>query len=116
MDKKISICGLDCGPCPAHIAYATNDQALREKTALEWSRDYGADIAPERVNCVGCTTLEGVHIGHCFECAIRKCGLEKKMANCGVCADYGCAIVGPFLEKVSQAKANLEGIRAALPR
>jgi len=113
MKKNISVCGLDCSVCPAHIAFATNDQALREKTAKEWSKLYGADITPGQVNCVGCTTLHGVHIGHCFECAIRKCGLEKGVANCGVCADYGCSTVGPFLEKVPAAKANLEEIRAS---
>jgi hypothetical protein len=112
MKKMIAFCGLDCSVCPAYIAHATNDQALREKTAKEWSTQYGADISPDRVNCVGCTPVKGVHIGHCAECAIRKCGLEKKVANCGVCADYGCAIVGPFIDKVPQAKANLEVVRA----
>jgi hypothetical protein len=114
MSKKISFCGLDCSTCPAHVAHLTGDQALREKTAKEWSTAYHADIKPEMVDCVGCTATEGVHIGHCGECAMRVCGLDKGVANCGRCAKFeGCATIGEFIAKVPPAKANLEEVRAA---
>ena len=110
----LAICGLDCGTCPAYQAHVTDDWGLREATAKEWSTAYGFDAKPEMIDCVGCTVVEGVHIGHCFECAIRKCGLERGVANCAVCGLFeGCATLGDFLAKVPQAKANLEKVRAA---
>jgi hypothetical protein len=113
MAKMISICGLDCSVCPALIVHQTGDQALREKTAKEWSAAYHADFKPEMVDCVGCTATQGVHIGHCSECAIRACGLARGVANCGVCPDFeGCSTIGDFIAKVPPAKANLEEIRA----
>jgi len=113
MAKKIAFCGLDCAECPALLAYLTNDQALREKAAREWSAQFGADIPPGQINCVGCTETEGVHIGHCAECKIRVCGLGKGVANCALCADYPCELIAGFIAKVPPARANLEEIRAA---
>lgn len=110
---KISMCGLDCEICPAFIAHRTGDRSLQEKTAKEWSVAYHFDFAPEMVACVGCTTSEGVHIGHCFECEIRKCGTAKKVENCAVCADYPCPMIAGFIANVPPAKANLENIRTA---
>lgn len=113
MSKMISCCGLDCAGCPAHVAWLNDDQALREKTAQEWSTMFNAGFTAAMVNCVGCTTLEGVHIGHCSECAIRACAQKRQVANCGVCADYGCQTMTAFVSQVPQAKANLEEVRAA---
>jgi hypothetical protein len=110
----IAICGLDCAVCPAYAAHITDDWGLREATAKEWSTAYGFECKPEMIDCVGCTTVDGVHIGHCHECAIRKCGLERGVVNCAVCELFeGCAIIGDFLAKVPQAKENLEKARAS---
>ncbi|MDI6739700.1 MAG: DUF3795 domain-containing protein [Candidatus Edwardsbacteria bacterium] len=116
MPKMLAICGLDCAVCPAFIAHKTNDQELREKTAIQWSKDYGADIKPQDVNCVGCVVAEGVHVGHCFECEMRKCGQGKKVKNCAHCAEYPCAVISKFIENVPPAKANLEEVRASLKK
>ena len=107
---NISICGLDCDACPAYIVHQTGDRALQEKTAKEWSAAYGAAITPEMVDCVSCRVVEGVHIGHCFECEVRKCGMEKQVENCALCADYPCTIISGFMEKVPPAKAKLQEI------
>jgi len=110
---KTAMCGLDCSVCPAFIAHQTGDRALQEKTAKEWKAAFHFDFTPEMVDCVGCTTAEGVHIGHCSECEIRKCGTAKKVDNCAVCADYPCPIIAGFIANVPSAKANLEAIRAS---
>ena len=52
-------------PCPAFIARKTNNQALRVKTAAEWSKVFNVALKPEDINCVGCLKTKGVHIGHC---------------------------------------------------
>jgi len=112
MSTIISICGLDCSVCPAHIAFLTDDVALRQKTAAEWSKAFKAELTADMINCVGCTTADGVHIGHCGVCEMRKCGMARKVKNCGECDDYGCALIAEFLAKVPQAKANLDKVRA----
>jgi len=109
--KKLAVCGLDCAACPAFIARKTDDQALRVKTAAEWSKQFNADLKPEDINCVGCLEPEGVHVGHCSECEIRKCGQTRKVANCALCDDYPCETIGQFLANVPPAKANLEELR-----
>ncbi|NLI98259.1 DUF3795 domain-containing protein [bacterium] len=112
MSKLISICGLNCAECSAYIAYKTDDNALREKTAKEWSKQYGFAFTPEHINCAGCLEAEGPHIGHCSECEIRKCGQERGVANCAHCPDYACEKLAKFLDMVTAAKKNLEEIRA----
>jgi hypothetical protein len=97
MVKLLAACGLDCADCPAYIASTTNDDALRKKTAEEWSKSYGFDCKPEMVNCHGCYATDGVQIGHCAECEIRKCAAgTRKLSSCAACADYGCKTVADF--------------------
>lgn len=110
--KTLSMCGLDCAACPAFIAYKTNDNALREKTAAEWSQQYHAAFKAADINCVGCLQVKGVHVGHCSECEIRKCGLARKVNNCALCPEYSsCEKIGKFIAGAPPAKANLEEVR-----
>jgi len=113
MSKMLAMCGLDCAVCPARIAHTTDDQALRVKTAAEWSKQFHVELTPEAINCVGCLKLDGVHIGHCAECEIRKCGLTHRVKNCALCGDYPCDTIGGFIANVPPAKANLEEARLA---
>ncbi len=112
--KTLAICGLDCAVCPCFRAYQTNDQALRVKTAAEWSKQFKAQLKPEDINCVGCLKTKGVLFSHCRECDIRKCGLARKVKNCALCPDYSsCEKIGKFIANVPPAKANLEEVRRA---
>lgn len=110
--KTLAMCGLDCASCPSFIAYQTNDQALRVKTAAEWSKQFKAEIKPEAINCVGCLKTKGVLFDHCNKCDIRKCGLARKVRNCALCPDYAsCEKINKFIANVPPAKANLEEVR-----
>ncbi len=111
MAKMFSMCGLDCAACPAFIAHQTDDNALREKTAAEWSQQFHVELKPADINCVGCVKTKGVHIGHCGVCAIRKCGLSRQEKSCGLCDDYPCQTINQFLANVPAAQANLEQVR-----
>jgi hypothetical protein len=111
MAKMISMCGLDCGACPAFIAHETNDEDLRTKTAAEWSKQFGVTLQPQDIDCVSCLQVEGPHISHCSICEIRKCGLSRKVENCAMCDDYGCETLTAFHDNVPDAKANLDEIR-----
>ncbi len=111
--KVLGMCGLDCAACPAYVAYKTNDQALRVQTAAQWSAQFNVPMKPEDINCVGCLQTQGPQIGHCAQCEIRKCGLARKVKNCGLCKDYPCEKVSKFLLNVPIAEANLDEVRSA---
>ncbi len=109
---KPAYCGLICENCDAFIAYKNDDQALREKTAAFWSKEYGAEINPNDINCVGCLTADGVHISHCAECKIKACAEGKGLDNCGLCKDYPCDKVNHVVNFVPEAKQVLDQIHA----
>jgi hypothetical protein len=114
MDEMVAFCGLICSKCPAYIATLENDDDARRRIAEQWSKEFNSDIKPEDVNCVGCTVMEGRHIGHCAICEIRKCGIERGVVNCAHCADYACETLEGFLEKVPAAREKLDGIHREL--
>jgi len=112
MPEMLAYCGVDCSTCPALTALRTNDAALRAKTAAEWSKAFGHNIKPEDINCTGCAA-DGVHIAYCDSmCEIRKCARGRKLENCAVCADYGCATLEGFLKNAPEARARLEKVRS----
>jgi hypothetical protein len=112
METLLAYCGLDCAACDARKATLTNDAALRAATAAKWTKEFNFAFTPEMINCTGCLAA-GAKIGHCAECAMRRCGAERGVANCGACADYAaCAVIADFLKQVPAAKANLEAYRA----
>jgi len=112
-DEKdlIACCGLVCSHCPVFIATKNDDKAAREEIAAQWSSEFGQDIDPAEINCVGCTVKRGAHIGNCSICEIRKCVIDKRMKNCAECPDYICETLQDFLDVVPEARLTLEGIR-----
>jgi hypothetical protein len=106
-------CGLDCTACNAYLAWKNDDNALRAKTAKEWSKSYNFDCKPEMVNCSGCLEAKGPKIGHCADCKIRACVQTKKIDNCAKCADMPeCKEIQDFLKMSPEAKKNLDALRA----
>ena len=78
MEKIVGYCGIVCTDCLGYIATQKDDDNERKKIAEEWSKQFNVDIKPEQVNCDGCLSEDGRHIGHCMVCEIRKCGGDKK--------------------------------------
>jgi len=112
MMNTIAFCGLDCRGCPAFIAHRTDDQALREKTAVEWSKAYEACISAADVNCTGCRST-GIQFSWCSSgCPIRKCAIGREMGSCGVCTDYPCEHLGFILNNCPDARERLDAERA----
>jgi hypothetical protein len=112
MTQLLGICGIDCAACPALIAWRTNDDELRRKTAAEWTKAYGHEMPPESINCTGCGTETGPHVGYCESmCEIRKCGRAKGVTNCAACADFACDKLTAFWKMAPQAEANLRALR-----
>jgi hypothetical protein len=108
----IAYCGLDCGACPAFHAVERLTVEERQAVADRWNVEYGGKHKVEDIDCVGCTH-EGHLAPYCAVCEIRLCGLEKAVATCAECADYGCAKLTGFLANVPDARANLEARRTA---
>ena len=121
--KIIGACGIVCSDCPATIATKTNDDALRARTATEWSAMYHADIKPAGIDCDGCPGREaGVPVedcpsagprlfAHCLECGIRACAHGRQLVTCAECSDYACRKLQEFFAMVPQAQQTLEGLR-----
>lgn len=103
-------CGIDCEKCPAYVAWSTDDGALREKTAKEWSDMFGAEIKARDVNCSGCKSSSEVLFSHCYECGIRECGSGKNIRNCGQCDDYACQKLSDLLQYLPKEKEFLDGV------
>jgi hypothetical protein len=113
MPQLISRCGLVCSECPSFIARKTNDDALRQKTAAEWSSQYHAQFTPEQINCDGCVTDNGVLFPYCSVCEIRACAHGRGLTSCAQCADYACETLTKFLTHVPAARETLDRIRAS---
>ena len=116
MEKMIAFCGLVCTECPAYLATQRDDDALRAKTAAEWSTMFGASIPPEAIHCDGCHAVGGRLFRHCTVCEVRLCGLQRKVLTCAHCDDYGCERITAFFKMAPEAKASLDAIRAELGR
>jgi hypothetical protein len=107
MGKMLAYCGEDCSECGAYKAMKNNDQALREKTAAEWKIAYDFDFTPDMINCVSCKG-NGIQIGHCLQCEIRKCAAGKNVINCGACTEFkNCKTINDFLKQVPALMDNL---------
>jgi hypothetical protein len=113
MTTLIAACGLDCAKCDAYIATQAEDLLALESIAEKWSKEFNAPgLTAENIQCDGCM-VEGRKIGHCAECQIRLCAIERSLPNCAACPDYACEKLAGFLQAVPQAKANLEAARKA---
>jgi len=111
MSTLIADCGLDCAKCEAYIATQTNDRAALEQVAAKWRLEYNAPgIMADNILCDGCMA-GGRVIGHCSECKIRLCALERGFDTCAACPDYACGQLADFFKMVPQAKTNLDGLR-----
>jgi hypothetical protein len=111
MTAMIAACGLDCAQCEAYIATQANDRLALERVAAKWSKEFNSPgLTANNIKCDGCLTA-GRKIGHCSECQIRLCVIERGLPNCASCPDYACEGLAGFLQNVPQARANLDALR-----
>ena len=85
MNKFTAYCGLNCETCEARLATVNNDNELRKKVAVEWSKLNQVEILPEMINCEGCR-MDGVKTPFCDSlCQIRQCAMSQKVETCISC-------------------------------
>lgn len=112
MEKIIARCGLICTECEAYIATQQNDEEAKAEVAQKWTELYGAQFTPESITCDGCVTFDGRLSIYANEgCGIRKCCIERRIANCYYCEDYACETLVKFFELVPEVRDNLENKR-----
>jgi hypothetical protein len=109
MDRIIGCCGIECSKCDAYTATKNSDDALRKKTAENWSKMFNSNIETKDINCLGCGSE--VLFAHCHECDIRKCNTDKSQTNCSKCSDYSCDKINDFCKMVPDAKIVLDSLR-----
>lgn len=114
MEKTIGFCGLVCSECPAFIATKTDDDKERERIAKEWAKEYKHEFKIKDINCDGCISRGGRHIGYCSICDVRVCAVAKDVKNCAYCEEYACETLNNFFNMAPQAKKNLEEIKKSL--
>ena len=110
--EMVAYCGLVCTECPAYKATQEDDNKARAKVAEEWSKQFKLNFKTEDINCNGCMTGGEVKFSYCSMCDISKCGSDRKVLNCGYCAEYPCDKLNNFHAEVAEAKAKLESIRS----
>ena len=104
IEKLIACCGMNCAACDARIATVKNDDVLRAKKAGEWK------IPPELINCLGCRE-NGVKLGYCEQCEIRKCVISKNFQTCAECDKLeNCPKLTKVLQYVPDALENLKSL------
>ena len=113
MDRMLAICGLVCSDCPAFLATQSGDDEKKKEVARAWSSS-DHKYSPEDIACNGCLATEGQLFGFCHECAIRACGIEREMENCGHCDEYACEKLDSMFDSGSEARRNLDEVRGKL--
>jgi len=106
--EELGFCGIDCEKCPAYLATIGNDEALREKTATEWSKMFQRDIKSEDVLCYGCQEREKPVFGYCSQCQIRICAIGREALTCAECSDYGCEKLTEFFKQIPKEKERMD--------
>jgi hypothetical protein len=113
----IAYCGLDCTQCPVFIATKTDDRALQEKTAREWSVQFAAftgrnDLRAEEMVCDGCRASGDRIFLSCRGCPMRVCAREQKFVTCAECGRFdSCEQLNGFFTQAADAKERLLGLR-----
>jgi hypothetical protein len=109
MNEIVAYCGLDCAKCEAFLATQKNDRAELERVAQKWSEG-GAKLTAEDVTCDGCFGKRVSKYAR-SNCAIRACGIDKKVKNCAYCGEYKCEKIAKFLQNTPTAAEKLDTIR-----
>ena len=110
MSEMIAYCGLVCTNCPQYIATQNDDNYAREKIAKDIAEKFELYYKPEEINCDGCLSSNGRHIGFCQTCEVRKCGIEKSVENCSVCDEQPCDKLNSFFVFSPGAKECFEAL------
>jgi hypothetical protein len=105
---------LDCIRCPAYVATQSGDQEALEKTATMWREQFGSPQITAASLVSDGYQGGGRLSGYGNICEIRSRASGRSLETCAPCADYeGCAKLATIHDYGPEAKATLDGLRAA---
>jgi len=113
-ERMIAYCGLVCSECPAYVATQADDSEALQRVAAEWGKETNKPLTAADCLCDGCLSDSDRLFGYCSKCKMRACAMERGVATCAHCDDYGCEKITGFLEHAPEAKTTLDQIRQAL--
>jgi hypothetical protein len=115
MSELIAMCGINCAECEAYQASQTNDVAALKQVALHWQEAYHLPpLDVKSVTCDGCLPTTRLS-GHCYECDIRACGMQRGLPNCAHCDEFeSCTKLEKFFQFAPELRPALEKIRSSL--
>ncbi len=113
MEKRIGFCGINCLECRVYKATIEDDLKEKSNIAREWSTEE-FPLAKDSIECYGCCDSENRVISFAVDCDIRRCGMKKKVENCGHCEEYSCELLKKLHEKNPDAKELLDDVHANL--
>ena len=97
MPEILARCGYRCDLCPAHETNIKSE-ADKQRMCDAWSKYCGLEVPPETIkSCSGCSAGGGDPT-----CTIRPCAIEKNLANCAHCEQFGCDKLEPKMNFVEQ--------------
>lgn len=109
MNTKISLCGFNCGICPAYKSNIKLDED-RLKVDAGWKKFHKTrGWIYEEEYCQGCFNFPETPLWS--GCYIRKCVLTNNVENCGYCPDYPCPRIENMIhitKKIAE-RTNKEG-------
>lgn len=96
LDDAISLCGFNCGICPAYKPNLKSDED-RVKVDEGWKKFHRTrGWTYKEPYCEGCfNTPENAPLWS--NCPIRKCVLTNNVENCGYCLDYPCSRINNMI-------------------
>ncbi|MFX0052516.1 MAG: DUF3795 domain-containing protein [Candidatus Hodarchaeota archaeon] len=101
MNDAISLCGFDCGICPAFKdnLKSENDRIKVDEGWKKFHRTRGW-VYKERF-CNGCFDIPEIS-PLWSTCFIRKCVLTNNIKNCGYCLDYPCPRIKNMIRVINK--------------
>lgn len=111
METILAPCGLRCDECPVFLATRSNDTDALSRLAAEYSTPQMRFTTAE-LRCLGCFDCGCDDSKMCGGCEIRLCAKARGAANCGVCADYPCALTEKHVPAGSEQRARLDAAAA----
>jgi hypothetical protein len=88
MEPIITRCGYRCDLCLAYRPNVEANPSNRQILSDGWHRYFGFRIPPEAILCDGCMAENPRLID--TTCLVRPCVIQRGLANCSECSEYGC--------------------------
>ena len=95
MEEILTRCGYRCDLCLAYRPNVEANPSNRQVLSDGWHKCFGFRIPADQIVCDGCMADDPKLIDQA--CPVRPCVIERGLANCSECDDYGCEKLGERL-------------------